>query len=936
MTSRTDWTRIEAALDALLELPEAERPAAVARMAGDDTGLRRELESLLAHVSGSDPLLDAPALDALSGDDAEAGSLQPGQRVGAYRVVALLGRGGMGEVYHAERADGQFEQQVALKLIRQHLAQQPSRFRAERQMVARLDHPGIAHLIDGGIADDGRPYMVMELVDGLPIVDWCRTRTSDLATRLRLFMDVCDAVAYAHRNLIVHRDLKPGNVLVTGEGRVKLLDFGIARLLDSPSGETTSELLLTPGYAAPEQLTGAPITTAADVHALGLLLFELLCGEPAFAVKRLSLGAAMHAVIADDAPTPSRVAARQTEPPIPPDAIAGDLDAIVAKALRKEPAQRYASVDELRADVERHLRHEAVLARHGSRLYFAGRVLRRHRAWAIGGAVAVLAIVAGTVATLWQAREAQAEAARATAVKNFLVEVFEASDPRIPSDKPRGQITARELLDASASRIEHDFPGQPDLQIELLGVIGTLYARLDERARHDATIDLRRRIAAQFPGRYPHVEVEALSDRVDDELRAGRRDQAKPLLDELDRLIRSSGLDQTTLRAAWWAAKARGEAPADVAAQERDNEAAAALYRQLAPHDPGYVQVLGQLSTVAYIRGQYEQALELARATLDAAAHADQRMDGDMISTWGNIGTIDLQLGRIDDAIAAYEQSMLLTERTYGTSYPEYWQAASSYASVLHAFGHRDESMRRFDALRRLVPEVPVSDPEWSVVSDRAIRIAAQGEPERALPDLEAYERFLQAHPDAGAPFSLRRMRSFLGNAYALAGRRDDARRVLGLAWEEYRMKEARSSQTRMIAAERWARVLVEDGRLDEASALFHEVLDADAGRNLAVTALAQLGLARVALARGDTAAAVLESALAVERWNRLTGYRDVRNGPLILREQARALLAAGDATGAKAAAAEALAQSLRYDAPEADSIVQARALLQRAAAVTH
>jgi serine/threonine-protein kinase len=932
VTSRTDWTRVEAALDELLELPEAERLVALARIAGSDAALRAELESLLAHASGEDALLDAPAVDAISGGT-DAGSLQPGQRVGAYRIVGLLGRGGMGEVYHAERADGQFEQHVALKLMRQHLSQQPSRFRSERQMLARLDHPGIAHLVDGGIADDGRPYMVMELVDGLPIVEWCRTRKSDLATRLRLFMDICDAVAYAHRNLIVHRDLKPGNVLVTDDGRVKLLDFGIARLLDSPSGETTSELLLTPGYAAPEQLTGAPITTAADVHALGLLLFELLCGEPAFRVKQLPLGAAMHAVIADDAPPPSRVAAKEAEPPVPSDRIAGDLDAIVAKALRKEPAQRYASVDELRADIERHLHHEAVVARRGNRLYIAGRVLRRHRAWAIGGAVAALAIVVGTAATLWQAREARAEAARALAVKNFLVDVFEASDPRIPSDKPRGQITARELLDTSTSRIERDFAGQPDLQIELLGIIGTLYARLDESSRHDATIDLRRKLAAQMPGRYPRVEIEALSDRIDDALRAGQREQAKPLLDDLDRLIGSSGLDRSTLRAAWWAAKARSEAPADVAAQERDNEAAAALYREVAPHDPGYVQVLGQLSTVAYTRGQYEQALELSRATLDAAAHADQRMDGDMISTWGNIGTIDLQIGRIDDAVAAYEQAMLLTERTYGTTYPEYWQAASTYASVLHAFGHRDESMRRFDALRRLVPEVPVRDPEWSVVSDRAIRIAAQGEPERALPDLEAYERFLQAHPDAGAPFSLRRIRSFLGNAYAVAGRRDDARRVLGLAWDEYRTKEARSSQTRMIAAERWARVLVEDGHLDEASALFHEVLDADGGRNLAVTALAQLGLARVALARGDVPTAVRESNLAVERWNRLTGYRDVRNGPLILREQARALLAAGDATRAKAAAADALAQSLRYDAPTAPSIADARELVERASA---
>ena len=399
----SSWARTDAALDELIALPAAQRGAAIARIAGADAGFALELQSLAAQLDGDDELLDRPAADMLAGTAAAPGapaaprSLTPGTRLGPWRTDTLLGRGGMGEVYRAARADGQFEQQVAIKLMRLDAVTQAARFRAERQIVARLDHPGIARLLDGDVSADGRPYMVMELVVGHHLIDWCAANAPTLAQRLALFIEVCDAVAYAHRNLVVHRDLKPANVLVTAEGRVKLLDFGIARLLDAPSGEATQELLLTPGYASPEQLSGGAITTAADVHALGLLLHELLCGAPAYAVGKLPLAAAMQQVITQTALAPSRVARELPSPPVPPAQLTGDLDAIVAKALRKEPEQRYASADEMRADVERYRRHEPVLARRGNWRYVAGRMLRRNRAWAIGsgGGGGVYTLVTG-------------------------------------------------------------------------------------------------------------------------------------------------------------------------------------------------------------------------------------------------------------------------------------------------------------------------------------------------------------------------------------------------------------------------------------------------------------------------------------------------------------------------------------------------------------
>ena len=485
-----DWARIEAALDELLELAASERTAAIERIAGGDAALARELRSLAAALDGVDALLDRPAIASLSGDAASPATLAPGTRLGPWAIDALIGRGGMGEVYRAHRADGQFEQQVAIKLLRVDSGARVRRFLAERQIVARLDHPGIARLLDGDVTAEGRPYMVMELVDGRDLIAWCTEQRLSLERRLALFVDMCDAVAYAHRNLVVHRDLKPANVFVTAEGRTKLLDFGIARLLDTPSGQTTSEVLLTPGYAAPEQLAGGAVTTATDVHALGWLLYELLCGESAFKVAHLPLGAAMRAVIADDAPVPSRVAAHAHHPPVPADRIAGDLDAIVAKALRKEPAQRYPSVDALRGDVERHLRNEPVAARRGSRAYVVGRALRRHRAWAIGATLVFVAIVAGGAATLWQAREARAEAARAKAVQEFLLSVFRAAAP----DQALGKdISVKTLMSRGTAGLEQKLRNQPQALAELDAELGDIYDEMGDNAA--ATKHLERALA---------------------------------------------------------------------------------------------------------------------------------------------------------------------------------------------------------------------------------------------------------------------------------------------------------------------------------------------------------------------------------------------------------------------------------------------------------
>ena len=484
-----DWARVEAAFDGLLALPARDRQAALDDICANDPALRSELESLLAQLDGEDPVLDQP-LYTRAGASEPAGGLPEGTRIGAYRLIGLIGRGGMGEVYRAERADGQYAQVVALKLIRHELSAQTARFQLERQTLARLDHPGIAHLLDGGVAADGRPFMVMELVEGSNLIDWCQQHQSRLDERLALFLAACSAVEYAHRNLVIHRDIKPANVIVTADGTLKLLDFGIAKILGTADGELqTQHAPMTPGYAAPEQMMSGAITTATDVYALGMLLFELLTGQQPWNLRQLSLAAGIDKTLRDVPRSPSEMAHSRLDPPVPARLLRGDLDAIVAKALRKEPERRYDSVASLRADIERSQRHEPVAAREGARLYAAQRFLRRHRALAASVLLTLAVLVAGIATTLWQARTARLEADKAKAVRDFLLDIFEHNTVNNPDGAQARQTTAEQLLDIGEERIRTGLTAQPQVRAEVMEVLAELYDQLE---RFDKVAEIER------------------------------------------------------------------------------------------------------------------------------------------------------------------------------------------------------------------------------------------------------------------------------------------------------------------------------------------------------------------------------------------------------------------------------------------------------------
>jgi serine/threonine-protein kinase len=383
------WDRVEAALDQALDLEAAARAAFVEDLARDDPELAGELRSMLEVAEDTGGLLDTDVVALLGADflSTVSGDSRPGdavgRNIGPYRIEAEIGHGGMGRVFLARRDDGEFDQEVALKLLRWEVPGEAlvQRFRSERQVLAGLHHPGIARLLDGGVTPEGLPYLVMERIEGLPIDDHCRTMTLGLRDRVSLVRDVCGAVQFAHSRLIVHRDVKPSNILVTHGGRTKLLDFGLAKLLDDSDGSVTQAgggAPLTPNYAAPEQIEGGAIGAAADVYALGVLLFELLTGQRPHEQGSPTTAELARRVVAEDPPLASSVVAPDERSWASRD-LAGDLDAILAKALRREPDRRYSSAEQLAEDLDRYLSFQPIRARRVTPGYRLARFVRRNR-----------------------------------------------------------------------------------------------------------------------------------------------------------------------------------------------------------------------------------------------------------------------------------------------------------------------------------------------------------------------------------------------------------------------------------------------------------------------------------------------------------------------------------------------------------------------------
>ena len=805
-SSQPGWSRLEALLDQALELPIDRRGTLLERVGREDPALRERVEQLLAADAAAGDFLNdgaeawlrsGPTTPAHSTDES---ALALGDRVGPYRVIHELGRGGMGIVYRAERADGEFVQVVAVKLVQRGLDGDGTtmRFRRERQILAQLDHPSIARLLDGGLHTDGRPYFAMELVEGEPITASCDRRRLSIDARVQLFCRVCEAVQYAHSRLIVHRDLKPANIFVTTTGDLKLLDFGIAKLLTDDDPRQPTELTgtglrpLTPAYAAPEQLRGEPVSTATDVYTLGVILFELLTGRrPPGSMgggfDRTSLDAEpprpSDVVVPtdhDDARSIDEIAHARSVPPRALAArLAGDLDAIVLKALRREPQHRYIGAGALVDDLDRYLQGRPVAARPEGRRYRAGKFARRHR---VGIAVAVslvLSLLGGWAATAWQARAKTLEAQKAEAVKAFLISIFQGADPVQAAGR---EITLRQVLDEGAGRVQRDLTGQPAVQGELLTVLAGIYAELGITDRATPLTDQALDIHERLYGADSALVATNLRQKAS--LALARRDA-----DTADRFARAAlekhrraygNLHQEVaedLEELADAARQRGRLADALAAAEESLRIRKAIFGN------EHTLVAGSLNNLAVLRreqGRYEESAALYSQTIDLYRRLLGREHPLVALTIHNFAALQLFRGELEPAAASAQEALEQFRRFYGEDHPLTLTARNNLGNIDRMLGRYDAAEAGFRSVLDSWARTQRTDHPNAVLALASLgRIYRErGDLARAEETLrdadERWHRQMGAAPPTGAV-----IRRNLGGALADRGHYDEALRLL-------------------------------------------------------------------------------------------------------------------------------------------------------------
>jgi len=701
---RERWSRIEELFQAAADLPRDNRARFLDQHCSDDPDLREEVESLLAADESPDPDYHAAISEAarqVVEDKAPAGI---GDRVGAYRILRKLGEGGMGAVFLGERADQQFEGLAAIKLLRSAAAhaQTVERFRAERQILADLNHPFIARLLDGGAGSDGSPYVVMEYVDGTPLDEWCDSRDLDLRGRIEIFRKVCDAVHYAHRKLIVHRDLKPANILVSDDGSPKLLDFGIAKILgeEARSAVVTGPLgrVMTPNFASPEQVLGQPVGTASDVYALGVLLYGLLAGQPPYDVAEQTPAETQRLVCEDDPPPPSKRAEGALRKKI-----AGELDDIVMTALDKDPERRYVSAERLSADLYRWLTGRPVTATRQTWSYRALKFVRRNRAGvaAAGAFVLLLGAYALSMAVLADRLEIERDTARrerdkAEQTSGFLADIFRISDP----GETRGnRVTAREILDWGAQKAERELSDQPELQAEVFDTVGVVYRNLGlyEQAERYLTSALELR-QGLLPERHPDLaeSLNHLAKALHDQ---GRYDEAERLYQaslESSRALAPQG-DAAVAQNLNDLAMLRRDQGDYQAAEASAREALAMRQSVFGGERPEVSAAMHNLGTVLYRRGDYEEAERLFREALDLDRRLRGELHPDVAGGLASLGALLRQTDRGEEAESSFAKAIEITRELYGDRHTAVADGLRNLAEIHRTQGRLDEARNNLE-----------------------------------------------------------------------------------------------------------------------------------------------------------------------------------------------------------------------------------------------
>ncbi len=703
------WHQIDAVFGAALERAPKERAAFLDRECREDPELRREVEALLASESDLGDFLETPvAGQSEAGADFE-GASAAGQSIGRYRIEREIGRGGMGAVYLAVRADDEFQRRVAIKVSRPGVrsADLIRRFHSERQILANLDHPAIAKLFDGATTRDGRPYLVMEYIEGLPVDEYCDRERLSIRQRIELFRVICSAVYYAHQNLVVHRDIKPTNILVNAAGEPRLLDFGIAKLLDPaafqvPVAATVTGLRpMTPQYASPEQVQGAAITTASDVYSLGVLLYLLLAGRLPYDLDGLSPSEVERVLNQEEPEPPSTAVARplrEAASDTPPESaiqavrrrggslqqlrrrLSGDLDNIVLMALAKDPSRRYGSVEQLSEDLRNHLEGLPVMARPKTLGYRLSSYLRRHRLL-VGTAALILVLLASfalamarqAADTARQRDRAEAERDRAEQVSQFLIDLFRDVDPWAAD---ANQVTARQILDRGAEKIEQRLADQPELRASLLDAVGTLYLHLGLFDQASPLLDAALAARESLLGT-EHLEVAVtLQHLALLALNQGRYEESE------ERFLRALSIRERTDRAAVAGAAATTEGGDPVRP----------------PADPEIGIILSSLSTVYRSQGRFAEGEDYGRRALDILKRTLDPSHPEIARGLRALAGIHARQGDHLEAERLLEEALAIDIRNFGEAH---WSTASTYSNLGYLLRQRAEYQQSEEYYRR-------------------------------------------------------------------------------------------------------------------------------------------------------------------------------------------------------------------------------------------
>ena len=715
------WVRIQSLFDDVTALPAAEREAWLGEHCGDDPALRDYVASLMV----ADPNIDATVEQTIVGAARDAfgdrsSDQFTGETIGPYRIERLLGEGGMGMVYLASRADEQFDQQVAIKLGRHRLVdpQTEYRLRHERQILADLDHPGIARLFDGGTTNEGVPYIVMEYIDGIRIDAYCDLHRLNINDRLALFRQICIAVHHAHQNLIVHRDIKPSNILVTGDGTPKLLDFGIAKLTDAAGAATqglTQEgaVVMTPANATPEQILGQPVTTATDVYGLGLLLYRLLCGLRPFKADSMTPSDIARKVCEEDLPAPSvrlqrlrhgpgnHAAARIQVVEIADNRrlseerlvrrLRGDLDTIVMQALSKDPARRYRSAGALAEDIDLHRKSMPIQARRDAWTYRTAKFVRRHYIGVAISAVVAAMLFGFSVVVAIQNHTIAEERDTAREVSRFLENIFEARDPALA----RGaNITADELLSEGARRIRSELQGRPEIQSTLMATIGRVYFNLG--ANDDAVRLLEDALETKIGEHGPsHPDIALIQNDLGKALiRVSDYARAEALLNSALRInSRLLGEDTTaTAENLYNLAQLHLRTGEDLEAQRFAERSIEIYETHRGSHPIKLAEAKNILGRIAQVLGDLGRARQLLVESIDILEKEGGIDHPYMAYYLQNLGVLQRSLGELDTAEQSFDDAITTTRRILGEEHYLIAESLIFKGSVLHERGSLDEA----------------------------------------------------------------------------------------------------------------------------------------------------------------------------------------------------------------------------------------------------